>query len=76
MDELPRLSHEKLEVYQKSIQFLAVSVKIAPTLPRGYGELTDQLKRASLSLPLNIAEASGRTGSSDNAMLSKLCMKK
>ena len=67
MDELPRLSHEKLEVYQKSIQFLAVSVKIAAALPRGYGELTDQLKRASLSLPLNIAEASGRTGSSDNA---------
>ena len=67
MDELPRLSHEKLEVYQKSIQFLAASVKIAATLPRGYGELTDQMRRAALSVPLNIAEASGRTGSADNA---------
>ena len=27
----------------------------------------DQLKRAALSVPLNIAEASGRTGSLDNA---------
>lgn len=28
---------------------------------------SDQLKRAALSVPLNIAEASGRTGSLDNA---------
>lgn len=67
MDILPQLSHEKLDVYQKSIQFLSLSAKILTSLPRGYAELCDQLKRASLSVPLNIAEASGRTGSLDNA---------
>jgi four helix bundle protein len=61
------LSHEKLVVYQKSIEFLAFAVKLIEAMPRGHGGLADQLKRASLSVPLNIAEASGRTGSADNA---------
>lgn len=67
MDILRQLSHEKLEVYQKSIQFLALSARVLADIPRGYAELCDQLKRAALSVPLNIAEASGRTGSLDNA---------
>ena len=67
MDEIPKLSHEKLHVYQKSVEFLALSAQITSSLPRGNGELVDQLKRAALSVPLNIAEASGRTGSADNA---------
>ena len=67
LDILPQLSHEKLEVYQKSIYFLTLSAKVLGEIPRGYAELSDQLKRAALSVPLNIAEASGRTGSLDNA---------
>lgn len=67
LDILPKLSHEKLDVYQISIQFLSLSSKTLTTLPRGYADLSDQLRRASLSVPLNIAEASGRTGSRDNA---------
>ncbi len=64
---LPKLSHEKLDVYQKSIKYLALSASIAAKLPRGNGDLADQLKRAALSVPLNIAEACGHTGSLDNA---------
>ena len=67
LDILSQLSHEKLEVYQKSIQFLTLTARVVSNAPRGYGELCDQLKRAALSVPLNIAEASGRTGSLDNA---------
>jgi four helix bundle protein len=67
LDSLPKLSHEKLDVYQKAIQFLALSTNVIASIPRGHAELTDQLKRAALSVPLNIAEASGRTGSLDNA---------
>ena len=67
IEDAPRLSHEKLDVYQKSIQFLVLSTRISADIPKGNAELVDQLKRAALSVPLNIAEACGRTGSRDNS---------
>ena len=48
---------EKLDVYKCAIDFLALSAGIIEELPRGSGVLADQLKRAALSVPLNIAEA-------------------
>jgi len=54
------LAYEKLDVYQCSIQFLAVATKLIDSLPRGNSALGDQLKRAALSIPLNIAESSGK----------------
>jgi four helix bundle protein len=50
------LDHEKWDVYQCSISFLSVSIKVIESMPKGYGSLVDQLKRASWSIPLNIAE--------------------
>ena len=55
-----RLSHEKLDVYSVSIDFLALSVEILDIIPRGRGNLVDQLRRASTSIPLNIAEGAGK----------------
>ena len=60
------MSHEKLTVYQKSIRFLVISSNITKEMPRGNSSLSDQLKRASLSIILNIAEASGKTTKLDN----------
>ena len=62
------LSHEKLDVYQRSIEFLAAALLIAEKLPRGQAPLADQFRRAAMSIPLNIAEGSGRApGSADRA---------
>jgi four helix bundle protein len=61
-----QLSHEKLDVYQKSVEFLALSSIVINDLPRGNAALADQLKRASLSIILNIAEATRRTSKLDN----------
>ena len=62
------LSHEKLDVYQRSIEFLAAALRIAETNPRGQAALADQLRRAATSIPLNIAEGSGRSsGSADRS---------
>jgi len=59
------LDHEKLDVYNVSIEFMAIAVKIANNIPRGYSSLADQLKRAAWSIPLNIAEGCGKNTPND-----------
>jgi four helix bundle protein len=57
------VNFRKLDVYQVAVRFLPVAAQVADGLPRHYTGLADQLRRASLSIPLNIAEGSGkRTG--------------
>jgi four helix bundle protein len=51
---------QRLDVYRASAQFLAVGSQLADRVPRGLGDLSDQFRRAALSVPLNIAEASGK----------------
>ena len=63
----PPLDFEKLDVYRLAIEFLGLAVRIMARMPRGQADLRDQLRRASTSIPLNIAEASGKRGSSDRA---------
>ena len=59
------IDHEKLDVYKVSIEFMAIAIKIANNIPRGYSSLADQLKRAAWSIPLNIAEGCGKSSPND-----------
>lgn len=61
------LSFQRLDVYQRSIEFLALSSRLIAGSPKGHAALADQLRRAALSVPLNIAEAAGRTSERDGA---------
>ena len=61
------LSFQKLDVYQRAIEFLALAAEATANVPRGNAALLDQLRRAATSIPLNIAEAAGRTGEADAA---------
>ncbi len=54
------MSYEKLDVYQCSIEFLGIAVKIIEKMPKGYSMLSDQLKRASLGIPFQVAEGAGK----------------
>jgi four helix bundle protein len=55
-----QLSHEKLDVYQKATEFLALSAQLLDAMPKGHKTLVDQLRRSALSVVLNIAEAAGK----------------
>jgi four helix bundle protein len=63
-NELSQFDHEKLEVYQLTLQFLEwVTPVLEEASDRALGktrEVRDQLDRASLSCLLNIAEGNGR----------------
>ena len=51
---------QRLDVYRCAIQFLGHAVALANRVPRGNASLADQLRRAALSVPLNVAEGSGK----------------
>jgi four helix bundle protein len=53
------LAHEKLDVYRCAIDFLALASRVLDGLPRGQAALADQLRRAAMSIPLNVAESAG-----------------
>ena len=59
--------HEKLDVYQASIEFLVLADEIASSLPNGRAYMADQLRRAASSISLNIAEGAGEFSKGDKA---------
>jgi four helix bundle protein len=65
------LSFQRLDVYQRSIQFLAFASDLVEQLPRGNAERADQLIRAAEAVPRNIAEGAGRWSKIDKIDMSK-----
>ena len=61
------LDYERLDVYRAAIEFLQIAFTLVERIPRGYGALADQLRRAGMSIPLNIAEAAGKSSAKDRA---------
>lgn len=61
------LSFEKLDVYRCAIELLALAAEAVEVLRRSKGtaSLADQLHRAALSVPLNIAEGAGNSTPAD-----------
>ena len=59
------ISHEKLEVYQLALKCVERSFALVETGPRGYAELSSQLRRAIVSVALNIAEGAGKSAFAD-----------
>ena len=56
-DTAAMLDYEKLDVYRCAIEHF----------PRGFSSLSDQWRRAATSIPLNIAEAVGKTSPADRS---------
>ena len=67
VDALDMLSFQRLDVYQRAIEFLALVYDIVDALPRGHADRADQLTRAAESVVRNIAEGAGRWSPADSA---------
>jgi four helix bundle protein len=63
----PLLDHETLDVYRVSVAFLALALRILDPIPKHRRELRSQLERAAMSVPLNIAEGTGKPSLPDRA---------
>jgi len=50
---------QQLDVYRCAVRFVGLAAPLSERMPRGYAALGDQLRRAALSVPLNIAEGNG-----------------
>ncbi len=59
-----QFDHEKLRVYQRSIDFVVWSNDLLETIPKTLA-ISKQLDRASTSIPLNLAEGNGKFTGSD-----------
>jgi four helix bundle protein len=62
----PAFDHEKLEVYQTSLQFCGWAGELIASMS-AKAAAKDQLDRASTSIPLNIAEGNGKFSDRDRA---------
>ena len=56
-----QFDHERLDVYRLSIEYSAFAFGIASQMPSSHKNLKEQWLRASQSIPLNIAEANGKS---------------
>ena len=61
------LSFQKLDVYQRAIEFLVVALEVVARLPKGHAELAGQLRASAQSTVANIAEGAGRRTRADAA---------
>ncbi len=63
-EDTPVVDPQRLDCYRVALEFCGLAARL---IPRGHRELRDQLTRASLSIPLNIAESCGRRSPADKA---------
>jgi len=61
--------HDRLDAYRLARGAVALLQHLLKTVPRGYAELSTQLRNASLSVLLNIAEGSGEYAPAEKARL-------
>jgi four helix bundle protein len=59
--------HERMEVYRVALGFVRSASTIRVRLGAGRSAIADQLDRASISIPLNIAEGAGELAKREKA---------
>ena len=62
-----RFAHHRLDAYHVALELFEGVETLAETLPRGYADLKDQLRRAAAATVRHIAEGANRMGPKDKA---------
>lgn len=62
-----QFDHDRLDVYLAALDMVGVTQGVATAFPPGNGDLADQLRRATTSIALNIAEGAGEYSRADKA---------
>ncbi len=62
-----RFDHQRFKVYESAGVFVTLAHELIRALPSGNATLSDQLRRASISVCLNIAEGAGEFRSREKA---------
>lgn len=62
-----QFAHQRMKVYESAAGFVTLAHQIVNHLPSGNAALSDQLRRASVSVCLNIAEGAGEYRSEEKA---------
>ena len=66
---MQHFDHEKLDVYQTAVEWVALAQDIVDGMlsHKGHGPLADQLQRAASSITLNVAEGAGEFSRTEKA---------
>ena len=62
-----KFDHEQLDVYQESLKFARIATDLIGAFRPGNSVLSDQLRRAFVSVSLNIAEGAGEFSRTEKA---------
>lgn len=70
-----QFDHEKLTVYQVSLDFVLLAHEVSDGLAAGRACLGDQLRRAAVSIALNIAEGAGEFSKKEKARFYRMALR-
>lgn len=69
---MQQFDYERLDVYGVALAFVVSADAIAQCASRGHGDLADQIRRASTSILLNLAEGAGEYAAREKARFYRL----
>ena len=71
----PFFDHEKLAAYRKAVDAARLAEAVALRVPPMHGHIADQLRRAAVSIPLNIAEGAGEFSAKEKARFYQVALR-